>query len=512
MKKKLTFIFTTVLFALTTGITAFADSEEEMTEAAEQAASVNISGAFSALTNCVPALVVAVISILAIALVCIFGGRLKKKLDGSSASSMMNAFIAAFSASGIICLVFAFLTDGVSWSDMMHTVDESVLYPQFSDYYQSMQTAARGLFYNLSEEFTPFGIIIYYLLAQFVPASLVTSTSAVYYSSLLKNQPGLMMYLFIVILYLVLIYRLSRSQLRKNDLHMRDEVTVFLFMLSYPVIYCVEQGNITALSLALAMFFILYRNSESKTYRRICTAALAISAAITPFTLIFALLLFFDKGKKGIKTFLCICGLFVVLFLAPCFITGFRCALYYAESFLTINAEEFIVGNVSLANLLVFFGVKSKFVLYTVFILSELLALVTLIALPKTWQKLAAAVYIILNIPSVSENVTYLFILIPLVYLLSEKEHKTADWLYLLCFSLIVIPIPEWYYFDSGNFETLLAAFNLPYISSANELISLTAIQGLFVLLIYSMATSMKASKESAAPPSESEVKSEING
>ncbi len=493
MKKKLIFLLTTVILLSAMGITAFAESAADN--------SFSITTAANALVNCVPALVVAIISILTIVLLCIFSKRLQTKLDGSSASAMINTFIICFSASGITCLVFALLTDGVTWTDML--VNDSLSYidrQQFSDFFNTMRTVAVGNFDELSTEYSPFSISVYCLLSQFAPSNLVASESISTYITLLTNQPAILMYLFLVIICVVFIYRLSRSQLRQNGLKIRDEITAFLLVVSYPSMYCISLGNISAACLAGALFFILFRDSENKVYRYISLIVLILSASVSPYVLVFSLLLFTDKGKQGTKPFLIVLAGFIVLNITPCFFIGFDCALNYIRALFSISTEEFVVGNTSISNLLVFFGVDNKVILYAIFILTQLIAIVGFFLFPETWQKTSAAVYIILNMPALSNNVMYLFVFIPFVFLIGKKQHKSLDWLYLLSYSLIIIPFPEWYYFDSENFEVLLSAFGLPYISVANNLISLTAVQLLLVLMLYQIVSLLKQSNAEQKP------------
>ena len=310
-------------------------------------------------------------------------------------------------------------------------------------------------------------------------------------------------YLFLVLFLCTLIYRMSRPILRQNGLSTKNELICFLLIVSFPSIYCIELGNIVALSLALAMFFLLFRDHEKRVMREVSLVAIGISAAITPYTILFALLLPKKNDKKSVISFVKSAAYFVVLFIAPAFLTGFGNMLQYVENFFAMPTDGFIAGNTGIANLLAFFGVRSAVPMLILTFIMEIIALVCAFVLPETWQKTAAIVYIILNFAGISANELYLFALIPFVFLMAEKQHKTIDWAYLLSFSLLITPIGEWYYFEKHTAEVIFHAFGVDYIVSANNLFSLAAVQLLFVLLVCQTVPALRHRKmqEPAAQP-----------
>lgn len=293
-----------------------------------------------------------------------------------------------------------------------------------------------------------------------------------------------MLYLFLVLFAVVVLYRMNRSVLRRNELRIQDELVVFLTVVSFPSVYCIEMGSIVGLCLALVMFFILFRNAEKRLLRELSLVLLGLSASIAPYTLVFALLLLDKKDKKSIIAFGKTVVYFVVLFVCPAFFTGFRNMLTYVTSFISIVPDGYTAGNMSIANLLVFFGISSSAILYIVTILTEAIAVLCVFKLPSMWHKTAAIAYIILNIFGVSENTIAVFIFIPFIFLLAEKKHKAMDWLYFAAFTLLITPLPAWYYFDKTNFTVFLSALGLPAIDAANNLFSLAAVQMIFVLIV----------------------------
>ncbi len=446
--------------------------------------------------GCLSVQIAAVFTLAVIILFFIFRKKLVNKLNNSSAASMLNAFIAFFSVFGIGCLALAFISDGETWSALMHYDENSSIFaPQFSDYILTIQDAGSKHFANSAARFTPFSLLIYYVVAQFLPPKMVLTESLLIYTSILKNQTFMFLYLILVMLCIVLIYRMNRAVLRRNGLNMRDELVVFLTVVSYPTIYCVELGNIVGFSIALSLFFILYHDAKESIFRELAHIALAVSAAITPLTILFVCILVKEPRKKAVMNIVKIIVYALILFVTPAVFTGFDSLAIYIRNFFSINTEAYIISNMSIANLLIFFGIDSIPVLQIVSVIMNITALAAVVILPKTWQKLSAVVYIMLNIFSISDPMMLIFIFIPFVFLLAEKEHKATDWLYLLVFALLITPFPEWFYFDRAQFNIFTISMGIRDIRNANNLISLAAVQFMYILILCQSVKQLKSKK-----------------
>ena len=166
------------------------------------------------------------------------------------------------------------------------------------------------------------------------------------------------------------------------------------------------------------------------------------------------------------------------------------------QSLFAVTKDTFVASNMSIANLLVFFGVDNIIVLNIVTISMNVIAAVCAFILPKTWQKMTAVIYITLNIYLFSSAVNLIFIFIPLIFLLAEEKHKASDWLYLLVFALLVTPFPEWFWFEVSEFNYFLIQFNIKNIRNANNLISLASVQSLFIIIVCTTLSSLKNRKK----------------
>lgn len=449
---------------------------------------------------CTSAIVVLCLVIVVLILFFIFSKKLSKKLDNSSSSSMLNAFLIFFSVFGIGCFIMAVISDGETWSNLMYfNKNSEYAITQFSDYILSVQKAGSRDFISLADRFSPMGILLYNIIAQFLPPKLVMADSIVHYIQILRNQTFMYLYLILVAMCLLLIYKMNRSVLRRNNLKVRDELVAFLAIVSYPTMYCVEQGNIAGIGVTLTLLFALFFDSKNQILRELSHIAIAFSAALNPVMILFVLLLLTNKKKRTKNDIIKILCYAVISYIIPSFVTGFDCLLVYMQSLFTVTEDTFVASNMSIANLLVFFGVNNIVVLNIITIAMNVIAVICAFILPATWQKMTAIVYITLNIYSFSTPINLIFVFIPLIFLLSEKNHKASDWLYLLVFSLLVTPFPEWFWFELAEFEAFLLHFNIVNIKNANNLISLASVQSMFVIIVYTAAKSFKNRKKVSA-------------
>lgn len=477
--KKILISLTTVLLMLTSAVTAFAASTEDLKK--------SVSFAFRAFEKSSSAVTAGIIFCVVVLAMLIFSKKLRNILKDSSSSAMTNVFILFFSVFGIATLALAFQTDGVTWSNLMHhSVNAENNYTQFEDYILNLANAGSQNFHLSAGTNTPFSLLIFFILAQFMPSNLIMSDiteSTVGISKILQNQTFMFLYLILAMFICVLMYRMNRYVLRRNSLNIRDEVVAFLLVVSYPAIYCIEKGNFIAISLVLSMLFIIFNEAEKTIFRELALVALAASAAITPCTLVFAMLLFSQETKTALVKLVRVITYFIILFVTPAIFTGFDNLLTYLSTFVSVSSSGYIAGNTSIVNLLTWFGMTNTAAVYVIFLVTEIIAIIAMLVLPSVWQKTAAAAYIMLNIFSIADATVAVFVFIPFVFLLAEKKHNAINWIYMGTFALLITPFPEWYINDNHKFTMFMATVNVDTIYNANNLISLAAVQFLFVII-----------------------------
>ena len=221
------------------------------------------------------------------------------------------------------------------------------------------------------------------------------------------------------------------------------------------------------------MPYILYRNDENKKIRLAAIISLGVAAAIFPPAIVFALLLLCDDSKAKIKALRAsiVLGIFLITTIGASAYIGFENAAEYFKAAFAIPAAP-VLGNVSIQNSLALLGLDNVPVRYIITILTSAIIITGMFILPSQWQKASAALCLMLNLISADKNMILIFAFVPFVLLLAEKVHRSADWLYLLAFTLFITPIPEWTYFDSEGYRELFSLFNLPVTNCINELVA----------------------------------------
>lgn len=105
--------------------------------------------------------------------------------------------------------------------------------------------------------------------------------------------PMLMFLLFFLITYW-LMQTLTTYTLRNKGCKY-PSVIAFCLTFSPGMLYALERGNILLLTIPLVLFFILYRNSESKFLQELSLIALAVAAGLKLYPAFFGVLLLRDK-------------------------------------------------------------------------------------------------------------------------------------------------------------------------------------------------------------------------
>ena len=453
------------------------------------------SNYFEYFAECPVSVGVCIFSIIAVIIFAIFCRPLAKKLNGTNSSKMIGAFIAILAVSGAGMFITSLISDGTAFGHLLHSenTDPGATF-HFFDYLNSLRNAGSKNFELMAEEYSPASMLIFYVIAQFMPNKYISSTGIAALIKMSREQTFVYCYLIIITFIILFINKFNNEILRANGNKTKNEIFTFLLIITYPTLYCIKLGNIIGLSFTFLMAFIAFYNSEKRTNREIALVALGISAAITPYTIVFALLLL-TKKKDSVYQLAKALLYSVILFMAPAFFTGFGNMLEYIKH-LFVTPSSISIENIAVSGILRFIGIESDAVIYVIGTIFALVALACIFILPATWQKTAAAVYFIIDIVPSAPNAILLFVFIPFVLMLAEKSHKAIDWMYFAAFSLLVLPIPEWFMADGDAFHSMFESIGVYVVHNANELIAPFAIQLIFVLCVCQAVSALKADKK----------------
>ena len=217
-------------------------------------------------------------------------------------------------------------------------------------------------------------------------------------------------------------------------------------MMSGPMIFAIERGNMILIAFAFVFIFALFYQSENKYVRYLSYIALALSAAIKIYPALFGLLII---ERKRWKEALMAVVIGAVVFAAPfAEFGGISSVATLFENIMSASPELASKGtgyNFSFANLVKIMGIVSGGVISGQTALIRLFpACVTVfiyLTNQEEWKKMLAIVLFIVWIPEFSYTYTLLFFMLPFVFFLKTlKRAATKDMLYMMLFVIVFLP------------------------------------------------------------------------
>ena len=458
-----------------------------------------------------------------------------KKDRRPTVKRLLTIFFIFFLANLFIGLAMAAATGGESWKMMLfHSGKYTDL---FMDFFNSIRDGgSENVYSERNNIYPPLCILIFRFFSKFISPDLV-STSFGRRTSLQTDQLCMMIYILFALVCILSLLRLMESYVNiKNDgkFKLLASVFSFLMIISYPVMFCLERGNILILSVVCAMFFIFFKDSENALVRELSYISLAVSAGIKLYPAIFGLTLIAEKKYKEALR-LMLYGVIVVVFPIIYFLDEFKsttAAISYGilplldMNFLaasdgssaslllkilknlftfTLNKKSSLnFSSVSIQNFVFMIAGNGANSAKLVCLITELIALVSLFFAKREWQKVFLLTYLMLNIPSASNSYALSFLLIPFcIFLFGVDKYRHIDWAFFGAFTLLLTPLPTYWYFHPESVMALSAKLGLYYNSLLNQDIATFVFQFLFFLLIIdvfsSFARNRKKNKQSAA-------------
>lgn len=257
-------------------------------------------------------------------------------------------------------------------------------------------------------------------------------------------SPGMMVYLVYVIIFMYLLFMLLHRMLGGSSGRYMALVTEVL--LSLPMLFTLERGNIILISFVATLFYVRYYQSDKKWQRGFAYVALGVAAGIKLYPAIFALLL--TKGGKipWSKTFALaasIVGFVVVPFaLYPSgslqLLLSAMSTTQTAFQYIGFGFRHDITNDLNILSSLLDIGIHGR--IYTIARWSILLSGVFVSFFSRRirdWQISAICASLIVLYPSFSYTYTLIFMIIPLLGFLIDKERTRFDIVYIIGFLLI---------------------------------------------------------------------------
>ena len=401
----------------------------------------------------------------------------KKKLATvPTTEGLFKFFITFFLTSLVICTAFAALSGGDSWKiKLFHSGPYTDI---FMDFFNSIRDGGSPNVYSERNNiYPPLCILIFRLFSKLIDPELV-STHFKQRTWLQMDELCMMIYFLFAILSILSLCRLIESYINiRNDKKFKLHAAVisFLAIISYPVMFCLERGNILILSVVFAMFFIFFKDSPNPVIREMSYIALACSAGIKLYPAVFGLILIIEKKYKDAIR-LMIYGVIIVVFPIIFFLDDFTSKTAAVSSLLNISAagvanegttsvlvkilknllsfatnkkSSLNFSSVSIQNIIyIFRPANATTIAKIVCAITEVIALVCAFVTKSNWKRIFLICYLMLNIPSASNSYALSFLLIPFImFMFGKEERMKSDRFFVGTFAVLLTPLPTlWYY------------------------------------------------------------------
>ena len=407
----------------------------------------------------------------------------RKKIGQKNRVSVFAVvFIILFALGVFASLILAIVTRGHSLEMTMFHPNDSYNKDFFMDFFNSIRDASTMDVYENGIIYPPLANLMFLFFSKFISPE-ITSTSFYFRYNTQTDQRMIIIYLVFVMICFVFFSLITKYYLKKNLFNGgMAEVFSFIFVMFYPMYYCLERGNIILLAMICTAFFVFFHDSKDKLISDLALIALAVAAGLKIYPALFGLLLLAEKRyRSALKAV--IYG--VVIFFVPFIFYNHGASLIlFIKNVLTFsssNKAHYQIDSVSIINIFYYLSDKYVAVGKVAFILAELAALVSMFIVPKKWQKYALLSIMLLNIQSVSSSYSMVFMLIPFLAFISDRSKKQPiDILYLILFSLLFVPIPCFYINNPELVESFFALINMQVSYNINQLLALPTIQLLF--------------------------------
>ncbi len=454
----------------------------------------------------------------------------KRNVMPVTTNGLLQFFIIFFLCCLFIGTVMAFASGGDSWKKILfHNGNYTDL---FMDFFNSMRDAGAEDVYTARKNIYPPLCLLFFKLCGFlVPEELIDLPNKRRTLMQLSESSMMVFFLFAVICVLSMSTLINSYVNRlnwENNKKERTYHTVISYMLivSYPVMYCIERGNIIILSMILTMFFVFFRNSENKWLKELSYIALALAAGIKLYPAIFGIMLLFEKKyKDAAKLVLYGIVAIVVPFVffmdfnketlsVPVISAAIQSnkALFAAAgtadspiinilqnllSFATKHKSSLNFSSVSVQNFIFFFDRDNTVLAKIVCYITEIIAVLALAFVKKRWQQAFLITYLMLNIPSASSAYALTFMIIPFIMFLyddkgngySYNKRPKIDRIYIFCFSMLLTPLPVFWYYYQNQATKFFNLLGLSYQSKTNQVFATLIFQYLFVQIVVEIFT-----------------------
>lgn len=348
--------------------------------------------------------------------------------------------------SWIIFVVYSAIQGGAYYRIMFFKAGED----SFMDFFNSCRDAAQG--YGVYTE----RHVIYPPLANFFYVFFNIFISKDYLNSYLDERYmyalhpfNFMVYMVSTAFVLAALAMLFSFIVEGN--HKKKTLLTFIFLFNWPVIFTIERGNIFLLVFLLVMIFVFFYDSDNKVISELSCICLAVAAGLKLYPALFGIFLVLSKKyKQAIRTVIYGIAAFVLPFGAYHWVEGFK---VWVKNIIRFSNKHSVADNysgITSVKTIIYFMMDKLFgkhgftgAVDKIFSALIIIALVAAILLLKEkYQKFIALFVLVDALPGAGGGYTFMFLLIPLVYIVNTKKIRPYDYLYVLVILSELMPYP----------------------------------------------------------------------
>lgn len=288
--------------------------------------------------------------------------------------------------------------------------------------------------------YPPLTYVMMYLISRVTDASAYTKN----FVSMYTDPKFLIMYMIFTTIAVVMLYTLLRTI--KKGTELAKNMTAAAICLSAPFIFTFERGNTILFTAILCTFFFFYSDSKNKVMKELALMSLAVAAAFKMTPAVLGIVLLYRKQfKEAVRTaiygVIAVFGPFIFLH------GGFsNIPLMFQNMTMNLNAYTSIEGCTLTASVFHFGSLfdssyemsqsAMNLMKNVTYVISGLL-LVLAPFYRQYWKKVAAAVMVLLILPSHSGYYCTMYLIPVIILFLNEEQHRNVDFVYLIAFILI---------------------------------------------------------------------------
>lgn len=309
------------------------------------------------------------------------------------------------------------------------------------------------------------------------------------------SQAGIMSFIIFLMLWIFIGAIFLKKILSENE--KEKNIIIFLLFFSAPMLFLLERGNINIAVLAFVAVFFAYYENKNNLLREIAIIALAVATGIKFYPALFGVLLFKKDTHPYFFRFAGYCILTVILpFL--CFEGGLNNIktmigniFFYSKGFSewpdylalrSVMGFEAMFRSISIkldgAHSQEWYIIVSRITTFVMLAGS----VVGSFFVDRKWKRVMLLTCPIVLFPAMSATYNAIFLFIPILLFLKEKERRLTDYLYLIMFVIVLSPA------QYGNWIEMVAK------STVISNISVIAVN--FILSIEGLVGLIKAMRE----------------